>query len=322
MFDTAQSLGDIKPVGFLLKKPTHGRYLDAFKLKPVKTDYFRSKLALELIRIGEQVNKGEIRMVDFDDENADDENTISVMDVEKYQSVKTTIAQIFQQSASNPIDSLKTMQRAKFSAMVFTIPQNKSVIALDNVSIFYKNAFEKFGLVAGYDEDGLGALGKDSALVFKYGLPCIYFEEKKRLLIIDSKRTEDMFSLLEHYQAKGNMQFTELSQTILTLDNAVLQAELKNITTARRISRMIDGKLFSADIALYKRHEAFIKSRGIDDKLVQIEISGDRVVVDTKEKFKAFLHVTSLNLVNPVLAPDQYYLALRKLKIEAKQKTR
>lgn len=316
VFNSIVDLENVKPTGFLLKKATHGRYLDAFKLKSVRTSYFRKKLMLEINRVKEKYESGDLKITDFDKDDTEDENVITILDVDKLSSIKNTIDQIFQQSESNPIDSLKSMERAKFSAMLFDMPDGKSLIAIDSVSIFDKNAFEKGGLVATYDDLGVQELGKDSVLIFRFGLPCIYFEEKKKLLVINKAKTEQIFNLLEHYQQRANEKFEELESNMITVDDGVLQSELKNITIARRINNMIESQAFPSDIQFYKRHEEFIKQNGLDDELTQIFIKDGRVMIDSHDRFKSFLHITSLNIVNPVIDPQQYFVAFRKRKIK------
>ncbi|MDE1728186.1 hypothetical protein [Candidatus Nitrosotalea okcheonensis] len=314
IFDSISNLENITPKGFLLKKSTHGRYLDAFKLKPIKTVYFRKKIISELKRIKEAYDKEQIKIVSFDKQDTED-NALSVLDIDKFSSIKSTIDQISQSAEANSIDSLKSMERAKFSAMLFDIADEKSVIAIDTVSIFSK-AFEKGGLVATYDEIGLHELTQDSALVFKFGLPCIYFEEKKKLLVIDRESTESIFNLLEHYQKKASVQFSETLVDIIKLDDGVFQSEIKNITVARRINNMIEGGLFTTDIELYKKHETIIKSHPEwDDELTQLVIEDNKVKLDSSDRFKSFLHLTSLDLMNPAIDPTQHFISFKKRKV-------
>jgi len=233
---------------------------------------------------------------------------------------------LIQNTDKNSIDSLKSMERARFSGMLFAIPSNKSLIAIDFVSIYDKKAFEKFGLVATYNTLGLEELGHDAILIFKFSLPCIYFEEEKKLLVINREKTEAIFNLLEHYQEKAMGKFEELVESkIIKLDNAILQGEIKNITTARKINIMIETELFTTNIELYKKHEQLIKNHPEwDDELTQLSIEKDQVVIDTIDKFQSFLTITSFDIVNPAVDPTQHYISSkkRKIKIDPKKITR
>lgn len=303
-------------MGFLLRKSTHGKYLDSYKLKPVKTNYFRKKLKSVIDELHEKYNNNDIKIKNFHD---DDENAVSILDVNEYNSIKNTIEQILQSLETNPIESLKSMKRVNYSAMLFDMPEEKSLITIDTVSIFNK-AFDKFGLVATYDEIGLQELEKDSLLIFGLSIPCIYFEEEEKLLVLDRAKTEKIFNLIEHYQEKANEKFEELeNEEIIELDKGVLTAELKNITTARRIDKMIKGNLFTTDIEIYKKHDEYLKKHPeIDDELTQLIIKNNKVVLDTQDRIKSFLHITSMNIVNPVIDNSQTYISFQKRKVKTK----
>ena len=307
-------------MGFLLKKSTHGKYLDAYRLKPIKTQYFKRKLRAELECIKEKYESNQIKIRNFYREDTD-ENTLSILDVSKHASIKNTIEQILQSADANPIDSMKSMRLARFSAMLYDIPDEKSMIALDFVSIFSKSAFEKGGLVATYDEVGLEELKKDSALVFRFGLPCIYFEEEEKLLVLNKPKTEEIFNLLEHYQEKASAKFKELEdEEIIDIDNALLQGELKNITTARRINNMIEGDMFTTDIGFYKKYEKFFSEHSdLDDELTKLTIKQGKVLLHDKNHFQSYLHMTSYNIQQSVIEDEEIYIAFQKRKVKRKR---
>lgn len=318
MFDPIANLENVSVKGFLLKKTTHGRHLDAFKLKPVRTNYFKKKVLSELIRIKEEYENKTLKIVKFDKHDSE-ENVVSILDVEKYSSIKNTIYQIFQSSEANSMDSLKSMQRAKFSAMLFDLSDDKSLITIDSVSIHNK-AFEKGSLVATYDDVGLRELDKDSTLIFKFGLPCIYFNKEKKLLVINREQTEKIFNLLEHYQEKAKKQFNQLiADEIIDLDKDVFQDEIKNIVTARKINHMVEDGVFTNDITIYKKHEQLIADHPEwDDEYTQLLIKQNRVVLDSNNRIKSFLTITKMFIMNPAIDPKQHYVVFQGRKVKTK----
>ena len=138
--------------------------------------------------------------------------------------------------------------------MLFDMPEGKSVITIDFVDIFSTGTLESGYFVATYDETALEELKKDSVLVFKYGLPCIYFEEEQKLLVLNRKKTEEIFNLLEYYQKNASAKFVELvDRGIIEIDDTVLNSELRNVTTARKINNMIKMDSFTKDHWLLQR---------------------------------------------------------------------
>ena len=309
-------LNGISPMGFLLKKARHGKYLNAYRMKPINTDYFRDKLMLTLKSVYDKYKTREIKIKDI---HADvDDNAVVILDVNEYQTIKSTIEQIFQDAETMPMDSLKSTARAKFSAMLFDIPDGKSVISIDTVEVFFKNVFEKGIFVATYDETAVEEMKHDSALVFRYELPCIYFEEEEKLLVLDRKKTEGIFNLLEHYQKNARTKFVELvDENIVEIDSAVLDSELKNITTARKINSMIKTDEFTKDIDFYKEYKS--KSSDFDDKLAQITIKNDKVIISNKDDLLAFLHITRDAVIESMMYPDKKYISYVKRPIKRKQ---
>jgi len=78
---------------------------------------------------------------------------------------------------------------------LFKIPNGKSIIALDTASIF-NEAFKKIGLIVTYNEDGMKKLKKSKSIIaFELGLPCIYFEETKKIVVFDISKTESILNL-------------------------------------------------------------------------------------------------------------------------------
>lgn len=318
LFESITELENVSVKGFLLKKSTHGRYLDAFKLKSIRTSYFKKKVMSELERIKKDYEDEKLKIVNFDKHDSE-ENVVSILEVEKYSSIKNTIDQIFQSSEANAMDSLKSMQRAKFSAMLFDLPDEKSLITIDSVAIHNK-AFEKGSLVATYDEIGLRELDKDSALIFKFGLPCIYFHKQKKLLVINREQTETIFNLLEHYQEKAIKKFNELvSDGIIELDKDIFQHEIKNITTARKINNMVEERVFTKDITIYKKHEELIIAHPEwDDEYTQLLIKENKVILNSNNRIKSFLIITKMFIMNPVIDPKQHYVVFQGRKIKTR----
>lgn len=318
IFDGIENIKNIRPHGFLLKKDRHKQQLDSFKLKTIQTTYFRKKLKLKLEEIQKKLNSKEIKIAKF--YGGTDESVISILNVDKHIWIKNTIDDIFQTSTADSIKQLDGMEHARFSAMLFPIPENKSIIAIDFVSIFSK-AFERFGLVATYDNIGLQELKKNAALAFRFDLPCVYFEETHKLVVLNKKCTEDIFNLLEQYQKKANQKFKKLvDEKIIKIDETILQQELKKITTARKINNMIETGTFTTDIAVYKKYDAFLKKHTeFDDKLTKLCIKNDRVIINDLDHFNSFLHFAADDLGQSVINDQLLFIAFNKRRINTKK---
>ena len=322
IFDGINNIDNMQPQGYLLKKRGQKQQLDSYKLKVIKPEYFREKIKSKLGEMQKKLNNKEIKITKFYKEDTD-ESVISILDVDKHIWIKNTINDIFQTSAANSMNKLDDMENARFSAMLFKIPGNKSIIAIDFVSIF-SEAFEKVGLVATYDDIGLQELNKNAVLVFKFGLPCVYFEERNKLVVLDKKDTEKIFNLLEHYQKKANQKFKELiDEEIIEIDEKILQTELEKIGPARRINNMIEEDIFTTDIAVYKKYDVFFKNHNeIDDELTQLSIKDNKVIIDTKDRFYSFLHLAGYNLGQSVIDDKFLFITFQKRKIKTKKKSK
>ena len=321
VFDNVKKIKNIKPMGFILKKSKKGKYLESYRLKIIKTEYFRDKIQKRFNIVEDKIKKKETKIKKFHQEITDEENVVFVLDVEDHSSIKKTIDEIYQTSSANESDKLETLDKAKFSAMLFDLPEEESIIGLDFVSIYDKKAFKKMGLIATYDENGLEELEKDAVLVFKFTLPCIYFEKKSKLIIFDKKKTETMFNLMEYYQEKARKTFTKLKdEDIIEISNNVFESEIKNVENARKINKMIEDDSFIMDVDRYKKYDKFLKNDpDIDDELTRLEIKNNKVIIDNKDKFRSFLHMTENNLQRSVLDDDDdTYISFRKRKVKRK----
>lgn len=318
IFDAIGNIDDNRPTGFILKKRPPGDF-NTFKLKTINTSYFKNKLKSTLNEIQNNVKNGNMKINKFHNEDTD-QPVYYELDASKYNSIKNTIAEIFRSDEANNIGKLKTLHNAKLSAMLFEVPNHKSIIAIDSVSIFDKSALKKMGLVATYDENGLNELSKDAVLLFKFGLKCIYFEEVDKLLIIERSETEKIFNLSEYYQEKAKKQFGELVENkIIHIDEAILQSEIKNITISRHINNMIENNAFNMSIDNYKKYETYLKKHPeIDDELVQLKIENDRVQITHKDNFRSFLQFTDYNLQVSVIDPSLTFLSFIKRKVKKK----
>lgn len=317
IFDTIKNIENIKPECFLLRKDQRGKFFHSYKLKPVQTEYFGSTIKSKLLETKEGYNNKEIKIINFYDEETDD-YIVSILDATKYDFIQKTIENIFQTSSANEIEKLDLMEKVNFSALLFKIPDKKSIIALDSVSIF-NQAFKKIGLVTTYDDKGIEKLKKDkSILVFKLGLPCIYFEEFKKILVFDRPKTEKILNLKEYYKEKAKTKFRKLvDEGIIDMDDKIFEKETDNITTVRRINKMIENNIFTTDITIYRKYETYFKKHvEIDDEITKLEIKNDKIMLHSKQHFQSFLHLTEDNLEQSVIDDSKIFVAYRKRKVK------
>lgn len=310
------NLNDAGQTGFLLIKHQSGRYLKSYKMGEIRTDYFKRKLESELSALYNKYIAGDVDITDIH-EDADD-GAILVLNVGDYQLVGNTIERIFRWSEADPINEKMNISRAKVSAILFERPNSESVIAIDNVEVTYKDAFEKGMFIATIDKEVVDELDTNSVLVFKYGLTCIYFEKYNRLLVLDRKRAEGIFNLLEHYQLVAQKKFTELIDGgIIEIDESLLRSELECVTIASKINSMVQKDAFKMDINYYKRYERM--SSDFDDKRTKITIQNDRVIISDKDDLRSFLNITREDVVESMVEPDKKFLARNKSPIKRRQ---
>lgn len=302
-------LDNILPIGFLLKKNRHGRYLDAYRMKPIRTDYFTKKLKSTLDAVHNRYLNGEIKFEYMHEDTEDD--AVVILDVNDYQTIKRTIEEILLQADANSLDRLKSVKDARFSAMLFGIPNDRSVIAIDSVLILSQDFFNKGYFVATYDDEFVDAFKKDSVLAFEYELPCIYFEKERKLLVLDRKKTEKIFNLIEYYQKNAKTKFHELVDSgIIEITDDVLSSELRNITVARQINNMIKANSFTRDIEYYKKYKD--KSSDFDDNRTKITIRDNKVMISNRDDFRSFLHITKDDVLESIVDTEQKFLSYKK----------
>ena len=304
-----------KPMAFLLRRDTKSKQLDSFRLKPIIDttklhDKMRGKIKEWLE--GEGGKRRPIR--DFDKDY--DVDGIAIMDVEKSSFVNETIRTIFEGLDSNPIDSLKSMQAVKYSAVLFSLPKQNSVIAIDTVAVYHQ-AFKKVGHLLSYDDD---VSDVDGIILFKFDMPCIYFEKLNKLLVLDRKATEQMFNLIEHYQTKIASRFEGLlSEGKIDIDMDDLKKWTKKITIARRVNAMIQNGLFDQEIDVYKKYRKYLdRQPDIDDDELRLVIMNDKISIPDEKHFKSFLNFAETNLQQSVIDPSDRYVAIRKRKVVTK----
>ena len=319
IFDGIENIDDIKPECFLLKKDQRGNFLHSYRLQPIQTGYFKTRIKSKLEDTQTKFNNNEIKIRNFYREETDD-TVVSILDAIKYDFIRRTIEDIFQTASANKIDKLDTMEKVNFSALLFKIPNGKSIIALDSVSIF-NQAFKRIGLIVTYDEEGMKKLEKTKSIIaFELGLPCIYFEEFQKIVVFDRPKTESILNLKEYYKKKAKTTFQKLvDEEIIDMDNKIFEKETNNITTARRINIMIEDDVFTTDITIYQKYEEYFKNHPeIDDEMTKLEIKNNKVMLHTKQHFQSFLHLTGYNLDQSVIDDSKIFIAYQKRRVKIK----
>ena len=307
-------LENVEPMGFLLRK-VRGT-LRSYSMGQINTDYFKQKLKLELQKIRDKYNRDEIKIKDTYVDAGDDD--VVVLDANEYQSVKSTIDRIFRYTEADPADRQRGVMGATASAMLFDRPNGKSIIAIDQVAVIYDKGSEKRVFVA-YDDMHVDEFQNKALLLFKYGLPCIYYEEYDALMVLNRTKAEQIFSLLEHYQKVSKNKFDELIEAdIVDIKSGILDTELHNITTARKIYAMVKDDNLSRDINYYQKY--IEQSADIEDERVRIKIRNDRVIISDRKELLAFLHVARDDVVRSVTNPDNKYVSHKKDYLKPKRK--
>lgn len=307
-------LENVEPMGFLLRK-MRGT-LRSYSMGRINTDYFEQKLKLELQTIRNKYDSGKIKIKDTYADVDDDD--VVVLDANEYQAVQSTIKRIFQYTEADPADKQKGVRGAKASAMLFKRPNSKSIIAIDLVSVIYNKGSEKRVFVT-YDDMRINEFQDKAILLFKYGLPCIYYEEYNALMVLNRKKTEDIFNLREHYQNVSKSKFDELIEAgIVEIQNDVLDTELGNNTTARKIYAMVKDGNFARDINYYKKYVD--QSADIEDERAHIKIRDNKVIISNQKELLAFLYVTRDDVVSSIINPDNKYVTHRKDHLRSKRK--
>ena len=316
--EAANVTKDVLPEAFLLKSSTHGKYLDSFKLKPININYFQKKLESELVDLYEKYRRKDrniLNIYDIDDPQKEDAIVISMNDFEQ---AKVTVDKIFLNTDANPIDSLDTMQKAKFCAIYFEIPDNKSIIIFGSISLYLKNS-KNIGLVTEYTEEGLKEL-ENPVLTFNVYFPCIYFEEKEIIIFLDIKMGEKIFQLTEHHREISKSVFKRLEEEGLQIKQDVLDEELKNKTIVNNIAKLEKNFLFDKDINFYKKAQKRLTDEKVDDNDTHLKIVNDKIILDGKVEIKTFLNATEHNYVKSIMPDDDDTLYQSSSKHKVKKK--
>lgn len=305
-------IGRVEPMAFLLRKGARGKHLDSFRLRPLgDKSRLHAKLRHKITNRLERLEGKERPIGDFDRDYYGD---VTIMDVKKNSSVNETIKAIFEMSDSNPIGSLESMRMARYSAVLFPMPDKSSVIAMDTVAVYHE-AFSKVGHLISYDDD---ISDVDGMILFKFGLPCIYFEKLEKLLVLDRAATENMFNLIEHYQGRIEECFERLSgEGRIDVDPGDLKEWTKTNTMARRVNAMIRAGLFDQDVHVYEKYRDYLDSHPeIDDDGLRLRVENGRISIPDKVHFNSFLNFAERNLQQSVIDSDDIYVASRKRRVE------
>lgn len=314
IFDGIENIDSIRPHGFVAKR--HRGSLQLFELDSVNTEYFRTKIIKKLEQTQTELNDKEITIKNFPQE-VTDEKTVWIIDAKKYESIQKTINDVFDTNLGDKYrDHRKHISKIKYSAMLFDIPNEKSIITIDFISIYNKKTTD-IGLVASYDDSGLHEITKGDVFTFKSDLPCIYFEEVEKLIVFDLKKTEQIFNLIEHYRKNARKQFEMLvKKNIIDIDNDVLETSIKNITTAYKINRMIEHDAFDMTIKEYEEYIKFFKThKDIRDKVSKLLIRDNKVIIHNDDDFKAFLYWTDYAIQQSVINPNKIFVVHGKREI-------
>ena len=306
-----EGIDQVMPMAFLLKRDTRSSQLDSFRLKPVGNQ-LNNKLRFKMKEVLKNIADEKTAIKDFDREYESDK--ITVMDVKGSLFVEKTLKTVFEMADSNPIDSLKNMKGVAYSSVLFKMPNHRSVIAIDTVAVYHKG-FRKIGHLLSYGES---INDVESIILFKFDLPCIYFEKINKLLVLDRKSTEGMFNLIEHYQGKIKDYFEKLtSDSRVDIDVRNVGEWTKKITMARRVNSVIQNGLLDRDPDVYEKYREYLdKHPDINDDELQLSIKNGRICIPDKKHFESFLNFAESNLQQSVIDPDDVYVAMRKRKVK------
>ena len=311
IFDGIKNIDEVKPIGFLLDRKN--KQFDSYKLHRIKTDYFRMKVKSILEKLKEDYESNTVQIKNFPQEITE-ERVVHIVDIKEFQSIRETINKIYLTDQARKIDDLKLLSGLKFSAMYFKIQDEKSIITIDDVTILNMGKVDKkIGLVASYDKSGLREFDGNAILAFKIGSACIYFEEKKKLVVFDMNKTQNMFPFLEHYKDLARQHFDNISSYV-KIKSDVLEKGINNMNNATRIYRIIKNDTFDRGIEYYVDCKKIITQRKLNDDLTKLLIIDDKVIINDIDHFKSFLHMTDNNILQPIADTSQTYIAFSKRK--------
>ena len=342
VLECVKKIRNTPAISFVLKKSKKDNELELYKLPKINTGFFHEKIDAKFVEIMKQLQSDDIVIKDFyqeptrkkttstkttskkttgkkdDDKDEDEKDEILVLDVQDNPSVESITAQILESASGVPDDDLKSYHTAKFSAILFNLPNKESVIAFDSISIYHKESLEKSSLILTHDMSGLNELDRGGFLIFKPTLPCIYFEKKSILLIFNKEKTERLFDFTEYYQKKARVQFRKLeNEDLIELNERMFESEIEDIKTAKQISKMSDDDSFITDVDQYKKYDNYFKTHPeIEDELTQLEIRDDKVILDTDDKLNSFLNLTKKNILTDILDKDDQHVVFRKRKVK------
>lgn len=314
IFDGIECLDSIRPDAFLLYKSK--KYLQCHKLSntddELATD-FRNETKKTLECLKKEFSDKDVRIKNFPYEITD-EKAVCIIDSKKYTSIQQTITEIMMNTdLGSDIAGVGT-NNVRFYAMYFKI-DGKSIIVFNELQIIHKfERGKKLYISALYDDSKL-IINKSDALKFTTFTPCIYFEEYDKLIAWDIKKTMKMFLMIEYYKEKAIKIFQD--SDIIKIGPSVLEKGLNNSVNAIRISRMIEQNAFEKDIDFYKAHLKFFnENKDLNDRLIKLIIRDDHVIINNRDEFDSFLHITDQNIQQPVVnMDDDTFIAIAKRKV-------
>lgn len=300
---------------FALGRSKDKKSFDLYQLtKPNNEDIasIRQKTSNELKILSDKLQNKNTSILDFfnDGEDLDESSTVYTLNVSKYASIREAINVIHQPAESigfNP----KKIENARLWCMVYNSSSDDEIVIFGKIKALKK--YKKAMFVAEYKEDGLHIL-KDPIIAFDTNIACIYFNKTKKLIVLNKSATESVFQLIEHYKHEGDITFKKLIDLkIITIADDFLQKQLTKIRYARKISNMMNRNMFPTNIDLYLKYQEFFKTHtDFNITLTPLEIIGNKVVLDTHDKFRSFLRMTDLDIVSSVVKSDKLYVALQK----------
>lgn len=205
-----------------------------------------------------------------------------------------------------PIKNLKEIKHFESYALEFHLPNNKIVY----FTKIPRSQFitRKFGLTVALNRGKFNKV-KGDVFGFDDNIDCIYFEETDSLLILDKIGTEQIFNFKLFYQQKTEQAFGKLvSSKLVVIKNTLFDEIKENTRYTRKITTLLSTGKFDRKIEWFQEHLDYFIKQGLSKESTLLEINGQKIIIDNKEKLTMFLDICNHEYQEEVIDKIPYHV--------------
>ena len=311
--DTTLDSPETSIEAFLIKKTRKRNQLEKFmthrfQLTDELAQAFRSILEESLQSHGFNIqNSKQPTIKNFSDPSLADSGELYVIKKNTLKELSGLIDDLEMHNDITPIPELDAMAGASLYCFEARLEHN-SIFAISRIHNLYRKNDQQ--LITAEFKNAQMHMVEKNIIQFSKDILCIYLKNFELLLILDSPSTQSKLGFKDQYEAKAKNIISD-EWEVVDIPDGREDAVLGNSQYNQMLIKIYYGNRLKNEIEHYNKYNNFCKSHP-NLGLEPIDIDNNKLVITKSKHLENALYASDGAIVQGVLEPGEYSIALRR----------